>query len=179
MKSASWKDTAEFVGITAIVLSLIFVGLQIRQSQQIAIEEVINNSNERQNAIRELIVANADIWHRACLGEPLDPAERVIAARIYGAWRDHVFGEYVLRRDGVRQSDLDQREIIEEVVAQHWIYPGLDELRRSRSNWHNGAVGDWSTSIDDAETERFVKRAEELRSSDIERTGDTAWCGSS
>ena len=33
----SWKDAAELVGIGAIVASLIFVGLELRQSQQIAI----------------------------------------------------------------------------------------------------------------------------------------------
>jgi len=37
MKRADWKDTAELVGIAAIVASLIFVGLELRQSQQIAI----------------------------------------------------------------------------------------------------------------------------------------------
>ena len=37
MKKADWKDTAELVGIAAIVASLVFVGLQMRQSQVIAI----------------------------------------------------------------------------------------------------------------------------------------------
>jgi hypothetical protein len=37
MKSMSWKDVAEFVGIAAIVASLLFVGLQLKQSQEIAI----------------------------------------------------------------------------------------------------------------------------------------------
>lgn len=36
MKSASWKDIAELVAITAVVASLIFVGLQMRQTQEIA-----------------------------------------------------------------------------------------------------------------------------------------------
>ena len=36
-KKASWKDIAELVGIAAIVASLIFVGLQMKQSQEIAI----------------------------------------------------------------------------------------------------------------------------------------------
>ena len=35
--SIRWKDVAEIVGISAIVASLIFVGLELRQSQQIAI----------------------------------------------------------------------------------------------------------------------------------------------
>ena len=37
MKQTNWKDIAELVGITAIVASLIFVGLQMKQSQEIAL----------------------------------------------------------------------------------------------------------------------------------------------
>ena len=37
MKSISGKDIAEFIGIAAIVASLVFVGLQLKQSQEIAI----------------------------------------------------------------------------------------------------------------------------------------------
>ena len=35
----SWKDIAELVGIAAIVASLVFVGLQMRQSHEIALSE--------------------------------------------------------------------------------------------------------------------------------------------
>ena len=34
-----WKDIAELIGISAIVASLIFVGLQMRQAQDIAISD--------------------------------------------------------------------------------------------------------------------------------------------
>ena len=37
MKNTNWKDIAELLGIAAIVASLIFVGLQMRQDQEIAI----------------------------------------------------------------------------------------------------------------------------------------------
>jgi hypothetical protein len=39
MKSGNWKDVAEILGILAIVASLIFVGLQLKQSQDIAIAQ--------------------------------------------------------------------------------------------------------------------------------------------
>ena len=39
MADKSWKDIAELVGIAAIVASLIFVGLQMRQSHEIALSE--------------------------------------------------------------------------------------------------------------------------------------------
>ena len=37
MDISRWKDTAELIGIAAIVASLIFVGMQLKQSQDIAI----------------------------------------------------------------------------------------------------------------------------------------------
>jgi hypothetical protein len=37
MKVADWKDVAELVGIAAIVASLLFVGLQLKQSHEIAL----------------------------------------------------------------------------------------------------------------------------------------------
>ena len=37
MKFSDWKDTAELIGIVAIVASLVFVGLQLRQSHKIAL----------------------------------------------------------------------------------------------------------------------------------------------
>ena len=43
MQYMNWKDVAEFVGIAAIVASLVFVGLQLRQSQEIAIAAASQN----------------------------------------------------------------------------------------------------------------------------------------
>ena len=37
MDISRWKDTAELIGIVAIIASLIFVGLQLKQSQEIAL----------------------------------------------------------------------------------------------------------------------------------------------
>jgi hypothetical protein len=39
MKPASWHEVAELIGITAIVASLIFVGLELRQTREIALSE--------------------------------------------------------------------------------------------------------------------------------------------
>lgn len=40
MKTTSWKDVAELIGIAAIVASLVFVGLQMKQSHEIALAEI-------------------------------------------------------------------------------------------------------------------------------------------
>jgi hypothetical protein len=43
MKFNDWKNVAELIGIAAIVASLIFVGLQLKQSQEIAIADQYQN----------------------------------------------------------------------------------------------------------------------------------------
>ena len=72
MKSISGKDLAEFVGIAAIVASLVFVGLQLRQSHEIALSEawqqrsamvtdVFLSLSDNEAAIDALIAANPPV----------------------------------------------------------------------------------------------------------------------
>ncbi len=78
MKTRDWKDAAELVGIAAIVASLIFVGLQMKQAQEIGNAErrlsVVANNIELHNAINEY----ADIWLRGKAGDEMDRSEAVI-----------------------------------------------------------------------------------------------------
>ena len=61
MKTMSWKSLAELTGMTAIVGSLTFVGLQIRQEQVIALSEInlsaLSSSIEINNSINDNIDA--------------------------------------------------------------------------------------------------------------------------
>jgi hypothetical protein len=78
MKVNSWKDTAELIGISAILVTLVFVGMQLKQAEAIANNELhssmLNNWVEANNAIS----AYADIWVRGNAGEELEPAEAAI-----------------------------------------------------------------------------------------------------
>lgn len=57
MKELKWRDVGEMVGLAAIVASLIFVGLQMKQSQEIAIAE---QYQDRANAALEYMLWLAD-----------------------------------------------------------------------------------------------------------------------
>ena len=78
MKNSSWTDYAEIVGIGAIVASLMFVGLELRQSREIALGEgaVANAANviEVSNALS----AHAEVWVKGRSGGELNEVERVI-----------------------------------------------------------------------------------------------------
>ncbi len=82
MQSANWKTAAELIGIAAIVGSLIFVGLQIAQTQKIAFAEtdlsLLSSKIEITNGINDY----ADIWVRGSSGDDLDPAEAAIFSNL-------------------------------------------------------------------------------------------------
>jgi hypothetical protein len=52
VKNTSWKDIAELIGIAAIVASLVFVGLQMKQSQDIALSAAYQARADTSIAIR-------------------------------------------------------------------------------------------------------------------------------
>ena len=55
MKKTDWKDIAELIGIAAIVASLVFVGVQLRQEQLIARTEMASVSAEIKLQINDKI----------------------------------------------------------------------------------------------------------------------------
>lgn len=78
MKSVRWKDAVELVGIAAIVASLIFVGLELRQTRDIALADSAWNLALSQIEARRPIYEFPDIWKRGNAGEELNPSEAVI-----------------------------------------------------------------------------------------------------
>lgn len=53
MKSTNWKDIAELIGIAAIVASLVFVGLEMRQNHVLARSELGAGSFESLASLRQ------------------------------------------------------------------------------------------------------------------------------
>jgi hypothetical protein len=78
LKTTDWKSIVEFLGITAIVASLIFVGLEMRQARQIAMADgaLANGANEieRHNSIAD----NAEIWRSGNSGSELSENDEVV-----------------------------------------------------------------------------------------------------
>ena len=82
MKSTNWKPVVEVVGISAVVASLIFVGIQLRQSQEIAIAEtflsILTSELETLNSANEY----AEIWTKANSGAELTDVEATVFANL-------------------------------------------------------------------------------------------------
>ena len=72
MKSISWKNLVEMVGVIAIVASLVFVGLQLQQTQNIANSEVAAKFLVDDMEWVNLVNSNRDVWIRGNRGDELN-----------------------------------------------------------------------------------------------------------
>ena len=78
MNKTNWKDIAELIGISAIVASLVFVGFQLKQSQDIAIADGLISIMFASIEINDQLNEHADIWIKGSAGEELTENESFI-----------------------------------------------------------------------------------------------------
>ena len=79
MKSTTWKDITELAGITALVASLIFVGLQMKQAHQIAQAATYQARTDSEMSIFNLIFESEALEQsmvKDLLGQPLSDYEK-------------------------------------------------------------------------------------------------------
>ena len=93
MRSLNWKDTAELVGISAIVASLIFVGLQLRQDREVALGQIYQSTLQSMVELESAMAENADVWAKARSGSELSDTETVVMQRLINMWRLRAFYE--------------------------------------------------------------------------------------
>jgi len=76
-------DLIQIVGIFAVFASLMFVGYEIRQSGLVAKEESLLSETAIVTSMQALVIDNAEVWLRGCMGEELEPAEQMVFTRLY------------------------------------------------------------------------------------------------
>jgi hypothetical protein len=77
LKTTNWKDIAELIGIAAIVASLLFVGMQMRQDQEIAIVETRGDATAAMIGLTDSLKGKENIWRKGLDGAPLTDAEQI------------------------------------------------------------------------------------------------------
>lgn len=82
MKKTNWRVVTELVGIVAIVGSLVFVGIQLRQEQKIALAEINQSAVESYIGIDAFIAEHAAVLVRSNAGEQLTDEEALVMNRL-------------------------------------------------------------------------------------------------
>ena len=176
MKKSDWKDIAELVGIAAIVASLVFVGLQIKQTDVIASLETQEYAATRNMSLMNLMAEHADVWQRGCVGDELTPTERLVVAKIYWSYVTNNFaGWRRLQLAGFR--DTSGQYQIDAFAANMHRYPGFREVHESLQAWNelldDGTEGDTINRY----FRLISEKADELRRLDPDPRYDVSWCG--
>ena len=86
-----WRIIAESIGVTSIVLSLVFVGLQLMQSQVIAQNEIDSKFLENRIAAIGQINDHVNIWVRGLAGEKLSDDDAVVFENLILNFNDITF----------------------------------------------------------------------------------------
>ena len=102
MKTADWKGIAELLGMAAVVASLVFVGMELRQSQQVALNAAAYTAASWYFETRAEVNANAEVWSKGNAGEQLSAAEIVIYQNLIRNVHTNAFWNWVtLQRVGM------------------------------------------------------------------------------
>ena len=149
MKTVDWRQIAELFGIGAIVASLIFVGLQIRQDHTIALAQNAAEFDDTMLEYSRIINANREVWIRGLEGAELSQEDQVAFESVaFAVWQKFT-GLY--RRDrflNLGNGMLAARQLAGEL----YTYPGLRQYVLSRCR-HRESIGQKISFCDDIRTQ--------------------------
>ena len=162
MKSANWKGTAELVGIGAIVASLVFVGLQMRQEQEIAIVDTYGAVAEVEINLSILAGQYMEVWQRGLEGEELSIDDQGIFIGLLAAVESHHQRMYI-RWDRLGPGNPD--DIASAFAYAIYILPGMRisydaaqefDSRKDDARGFAVSINPWEEAID-----RYLARFDE------------------
>lgn len=99
--SEKLNDWLQIIGIFAVVASLVFVGIQLIQSQKIANADRFQETISSITAINESIIENAEIFTKANRSEKLSEQEiLVLTQTLDSLWAQAFFGQQAAELTG-------------------------------------------------------------------------------
>ena len=149
MKSPSFRDLAEAIGVASIVASLLFVGFQLRQEAQIARAEVSGSFVSRTISVDQENFPYADLIAKANRGEMLSEAETHVL--------DSIVTNMILN---IRFLNIQGRQVGEIGSSTNELVFSADLFRNPglRSAWER-IDSEWENYIDPFRTPESLARS--------------------
>ncbi len=176
MNSEKLHDWLQLVGMAAIVVSLIFVGLQLRQSQDAAQSDLSQSSVAVGAEISTLMAEHSDVWLRACAGEELSPPEQLIANSIYFRYLQDNFNSWA-RSESTEIGFMGPSFFTDANAANIHRYPGFRQMTYSYVSWAEQGTRIANSPFTDRYREEVRGRLSELEEEEPNPEADIAWCG--
>ena len=126
MKSLHWRDVADLVGVAAIVASLIFVGLQLRQDRKLGMADITSARTESAVTLTQLVTENRELWIKGLDGAQLSTAEEMTFFAIAETIETYLFEEWSNLRQIGDGEFADA--VLRDYAYQIYSYPGLRRI---------------------------------------------------
>ena len=175
MKLKNTDEWVQGIGLLGIIGSLIFVGLQLRQAEDVALSDLGESSITWGIELSSLIADHADVWQRACLGDELSPSEQVIAGNIFSRYMQSNFNSWV-RLESTDVGHYDSSFLSGAFAANFHRYPGFRKMTESWGDWSKLGVPIDSPYVTNF-GEEVLARVVELEKEEPNPTADVMWCG--
>ena len=119
----------EAIGFLALIASLLFVGLQLRQDRTIARAQDAADFNDTMIEYSRFINANREIWVNGLEGAELSTLDQVTFEAVAFAFWQKFNGLY--QRNGFLDQGFESG-VARQVASELYIYPGLRHYFLSR-----------------------------------------------
>ena len=163
MNIANTKYFIEITGFIAVVLSLLFVGYELRLARSVAESEDFSATIEVQRNMAEFIASNAGVWTRGCMAEELTSAEQAVFSNIAISLITLRFGYWSRAQIGITDSVTP--------IAHRQLAESLYNFEGLRTFWGDGRNS--PLAFRRAVNEEY----EQLVEKGAERNLDVALCG--
>ena len=153
MPKVGLKGAVELAGIAAIVASLIFVGLQIRQEQEIAIVDTYGELSQSNMDLTFRIGDQMEIWKKGLTGDQLSEEELGVFT-VQAAAVTEYYQRMFIR--WTRLGPVDPRVAASKFAYALYVFPGLrqefeaaDEFNLSLDSARGfvQGVNPWDTAV--------------------------------
>jgi hypothetical protein len=118
----SRREVVEVVGIAAIVISLAFVGIQLRQDQNIALAQTISDRDSDVIELSQAIHQNRVVWRAGLDGKELSQDDAITFLSLVRAVENTHRSRYTR---SIQLGIGQPARIAEDYAFQLYLYPGL------------------------------------------------------
>ncbi len=133
MDSKKLNDWLQIIGLFGVIASLVFVGIQVRQTQVIAEGESAMLSIEAVAATRQLLIDNIDVWTKGCSGEKLSASEAARFAHLHRAYAQISYFAWLTAKHNILELNPD--DLVFAYAANVHRYPGFASESASFQEW--------------------------------------------
>ena len=169
--NTKWRTIGEIVAVLSVVVSLLFVGYELRVARLEAGSEVFSNASDTTISVLAFISEYPDIWRKGCLDEELTPDEKIVFQKLVSAYGNRNFTAWSRTNLGLTDGNPDR--FAQAQAINRYRFPGFNtmELNTRRAGNPNFVLGGgaWNDAVD--------RIYDGLVESNMPRNIDVAFCG--